>query len=369
MGVLGAAVIGLGVGRSHCEGYATHPKCRLVAVSDLIEERLSWAREKYGVETHKDYNEILARDDVDVVSVCTPDFTHVRLAAEALEADQYVLVEKPMALKLEDCDAMIRAAEKSGRMLSVDHCLRVSPLFSTIKALIDDGTLGDMAGLGIYHWRGSFLIKPGRWIQKRRYAGSMTLQKMCHSVDLAQWFGGELSEVYAVGKSVRKDFDYEQTVYINTKFKDGAIGLIAHTILGFPGRWTLWIIGSKASVYSESGRTSKGPISELRIKEHKEDLVEDHEYDKIVRDVDSKEFREMDVIAEYTRRYVDCILEDRKPPVLGQDGKKVVEICLASDLSIHEGKTIALPLGETPKSIAKTIARPDYRYLDEPGST
>jgi len=363
MGVLGAAVIGLGVGRSHCEGYSTHPKCKLVAVSDLLDERLKWAQEKYGVETYKDYRELLKRDDIDVVSVCTPDFTHVELAVRALEAGKHVLVEKPMALKLEDCDAIIKAAKKNGRMLSVNHCLRVSPLFTKVKELTEDGTIGNIAGIAIYHWRGTFLIKPGRWIQWRRYAGSMTLEEMCHSIDLARWLVGDVSEVYASGSQVREDFDYEQTVYINLKFKNGAIGFVSHTILGFPGRWTSWIIGDRGSLYCEFGQTSKGPISELRVKEHKKNLEEDHAYDKIVKSIALEEFKETNVIAEFARRFVDCILEDKEPIVSGEDGRKAIEICLSADLSMHDGRSIKLPLKETPRFIAEAIAPPDTPYL------
>lgn len=363
--VLGAAVIGLGIGKAHCEAYASHPNTKLLAVADLLDDRLSWARDKYHVDTYKDYQKILQRDDIDIVSVCTPDFTHAKITIEALEAGKHVMVEKPMALTLEDCDRMIEAARKASRKLSVDHCLRVGAMYATIKRYIEEGLLGDVSNIAIFHWRGTFLVKPGRWIQKRKFAGSMTIQEMCHSIDMIRWWAGDVSEVYATGNGVRADFDYEQTVFINLKFKNNALGLVSHTMLGFPGRWTVWVIGTKASIYGEVGRTSTGPISELIMKEHKEDLAEDHEYDKILKPIRLEKFVEANVIVRHVQTFIDSIIQDTRPLVAGEEGRKVVEICLAADLSMHTGDKVKLPLTETPRIIADNIAPPDYPYLQE----
>ena len=203
--ILGAAVIGLGVGKNHCEGYAKHPGAKLLAVSDMLDDRLNWAKEKYNVNVYKDYKKILARPDIDVVSIATPDFTHAKITIEALESGKHVLVEKPMALKLEDCDRMIKAAKKSGRKLSVDFQHKAEPIYKKMKSLVDDGTIGNVVNISRTLWRGSFLVKLGRWIQKRKYAGDMIFEEIIHSIDFARGLIGDISEVYALGSKVRKD--------------------------------------------------------------------------------------------------------------------------------------------------------------------
>lgn len=182
--MIGAAVIGLGVDRHHCEGYVRSSDAKLLAVCDLLDYRLKTAKDQYSVDVYKDYHDLLKREDIDVISLCTPDFTHVKIAVDVLEAGKHLLLEKPMALKLEDCDKIMEAAEENDRKLGVAFEMRVNPVSQKIKRMIDDGTVGKLDSILISLWRSTFYPKPGRWIQQRRYAGSMTIEEGCHWFDL-----------------------------------------------------------------------------------------------------------------------------------------------------------------------------------------
>ena len=364
--MLGAAVIGLGVGRHHCEGYAKSSDAKLLAVCDLLEDRLRLAKDRYGVNVYKDYHELLKREDIDVVSLCTPDFTHVKIGVEVLEAGKHLLLEKPMALKLEDCDRIMRAAEKNDRKLGVGFEMRINPLSRGVKKLIDDGTVGEVASVSISLWRVTFWPKPGRWIQQRRYAGSMIIEEGCHWFDLARWYGGEISQVYAVGSGVRKDFDFEQTVHTGIKFTSGAVGQISQSILGFHSRWTAWVTGSRSSVYAELANPPPGFIAKISTKEHRDDLMADHEKGLVKTLSLGDQAREASAVALNVQNFLRCISENQEPLATGLDGRKALELCLAADLSIYTGEIVNLPLRRTPDFIAEKIASPDYPYLSLP---
>ncbi|MBC7234438.1 MAG: Gfo/Idh/MocA family oxidoreductase [Chloroflexi bacterium] len=110
MSPLGAAVIGLGVGRIHAVAYDALPEYELVAVCDTNPERLALAREQFGLAAYSDAAEMLRDERIEVVSVATPHPSHAPLAIAALESGRHVIVEKPMAVNLREADAMIECA-------------------------------------------------------------------------------------------------------------------------------------------------------------------------------------------------------------------------------------------------------------------
>lgn len=357
--MLGAAVIGLGVGRQHCRAYADGPDARLLAVSDLVDERLQWARDAYRVDTYRDYREMLERDDIQVVSVCTPEFTHAKITIDALEAGKHVMCEKPMAVVLEDCDRMIETARRKGLKLCIDQNTRMSPSNIKIQGLIQSGSLGRLVCVAIDHQRGSFqLDKPGRWIQQRKYAGSMIAEGAIHPIDTLMTFGGAASEVYAAGAKALEAYDYEQIAYISVKFKSGAIGHLFFTILGGLSLSTTRVVGTKAAVYMLRGRTPQGPISSFTIRDHMQPAKEAA---KPI-EVESRGKDRQDIF----QAFIQAVLRDRTPPVPGEDGRRNVEIALAADQSIQTGQVVKLPLTKTPDFITQALAPPDQPYITKP---
>ena len=153
--MIGAAVIGLGVGMLHCEGYAKSRHAKLLAVCvKEREEKLGKARKRFGkVDTYKGYKEVLERDDIDVVSVVTPNYTHYQIAMEAIKAGKHVMLEKPMALTLEEAQSLVIAAEKNAVKLGVNFCCRYTPRFAEIKRLVDGGDAGRITSVAAYSWR------------------------------------------------------------------------------------------------------------------------------------------------------------------------------------------------------------------------
>ena len=142
---LGIGVIGCGGAAQvgHLPWYARNPHVRLVAVADVDEKKARYIAEKYHVKDYyADYEKLLQRDDVDAVSICTPVAYHCEQAVRAFEYGKHVLLEKPMARDIYECDLIIRASEKASRILMVGFMKRFNPAFEFIKSVLDRGVIG-----------------------------------------------------------------------------------------------------------------------------------------------------------------------------------------------------------------------------------
>ena len=141
---LRAGVIGVGTfGSLHARVYAELESTDLVAVADIQSERIEHFASQYGARGYADYNELLEKEDLDIVSVCTSDELHLKPALAAAAAGKHILVEKPLSLNVSDCDTMIRAAEDAGVKLMVGQILRFDPRYYAARQAIAEGQIGD----------------------------------------------------------------------------------------------------------------------------------------------------------------------------------------------------------------------------------
>jgi predicted dehydrogenase len=140
------AIIGTGaVAEIHIQAFKAFPdRCEVRALADLYSEKAEKLARNQGISAFvcKDFREVVSRNDIDLVSVCLPPSVHAEAAVAALEAGKHVIVEKPMASSLEECDAMIRAAEKSGRLLASIAQNRYKIPMMKVKKILESGTAG-----------------------------------------------------------------------------------------------------------------------------------------------------------------------------------------------------------------------------------
>lgn len=164
----------------------------LTGGSSLYPERLEWMREKFGKEFFLtgDYRELL-RQPLDAVFICTPDYLHEEHALAAIEAGKHVYLEKPMAITVEGCDRILAAAKRRGVKLYLGHNMRFFPVMKKMKALIDEGRIGQVQSIWCRHfisYGGDAYFKD--WHSERRYSHGLLLQKGAHDIDIIHWLGG-----------------------------------------------------------------------------------------------------------------------------------------------------------------------------------
>jgi len=177
---------------------------RMAALCDPNKVRLNVAREHLGREArlYTDYDRFLSDSGFNWVIVCTPDGTHRELTVKAFEAGKNVVVEKPMATTVADCDEMIRAARKANRRLRCVFNLRYALQMRAVKELLDQGLLGEIVSVEAFDilriGHGSDYLR--RWHRQRKNSGGLLVHKGCHVFDLLNWWvGSEPVEVYARG--------------------------------------------------------------------------------------------------------------------------------------------------------------------------
>lgn len=203
-------VIGAG-GRGGLAGHAHRPEegVRLVAGADTDENALKRFREKYGPDAlvTRDYREVLARKDIDAVFVTTPDFLHEEHAVAALEAGKAVYLEKPMAITIEGCDRILRAAYERKLKLYLGHNMRHMSFVLKMKELIDSGRIGQVKAGWCRHfvcYGGDAYFKD--WHAERSKSTGLLLQKAAHDIDVLHWLcGGHTTRVNGMGGLVLYD--------------------------------------------------------------------------------------------------------------------------------------------------------------------
>jgi predicted dehydrogenase len=203
-------VAGLGfMGQTHVSCYRRCAGAELVAVSDrnagksrgeaVVKGNIETGGELdlRGVRTTQRVEELIAASDIDVIDLCLPTPQHATLAIAALNAGKHVFCEKPMALRLEECDAMIEAARANGKFLFVGHCLRFWPQYVAAAEIIRRGDLGRIRYARFHRAGGAPLWS--RWLCDGEQSGGVVLDMHIHDVDTALWWFGEPASVEAHG--------------------------------------------------------------------------------------------------------------------------------------------------------------------------
>jgi UDP-N-acetyl-2-amino-2-deoxyglucuronate dehydrogenase len=232
--IMKAAVIGLGVGRSHAEAYHQLPETELVAVCDQNEARLEPVAEQYGCQAYTDVDALLADRDVELVSVATPHPSHAELAIRALRAGKHVLVEKPMTINLAEADRMVAAAQETGRTLATVFQRRWWPAAMRVHRAIETGSIGRPM-LGQCHlsmWRPMAYYERdawrGRWDTE---GGGVLVNQAIHAIDMFQWLmGGQAEEVVGRWSNLTHPaIEVEDNAAAVIRFTGGALGVLSAT--------------------------------------------------------------------------------------------------------------------------------------------
>ncbi len=274
---LKAAVIGLGIGMAHVAGYLKSEDVELYAVCDLIPQRLScvggtfesgsmlclrplfspdvlgkrW--EEIGVKVSRSYEEILNDPEVDIISICTPDYLHHEHLRSAMRHKKHIMLEKPVSINLEDTESLKEEIADYERQICIGYEFRVNPVIKRLKEYVDRGELGVLQAFSLYHFRTPFRRdKWNQWIQKREFSGGLVIEETCHWFDLARYITGkEIDSVHCVTASgVHDDFDFEDIAYIQGTYEGRGIFQISHALTGFDFSLQITIHGSKGTLWA-----------------------------------------------------------------------------------------------------------------------
>ena len=198
---LRCGVIGVGMGKGHIKGYQSHPDAEVVAVADTDPVRLQAAADELQVpQRYTDARRMLRRENLDIVSIATPNKFHLPLALAAFDAGCHVLCEKPMALNAAEGRRMIAAAKKARRRLMINFSYRFTEQAAALKQQVDSGILGDVYfGRTVWHRRRG-IPRFGGWFGIKKLSGGGPLIDLgVHRLDLALWLMGYPKPQWVMG--------------------------------------------------------------------------------------------------------------------------------------------------------------------------
>lgn len=338
------AMIGCGrISRKHA-GLLGEGRIRgasLTAVCDKKTERAQETGDKYKVPAYSDLHEMMRAEseNIDVVCVLTPSGDHANHVLELVRYGKHIVVEKPMALTLDDADKMIRACDSAGLKLFVVKQNRYNLPVQEARKALDAGRFGKIVSGSVrVRWRRDQSYYDmddwrGTWAQD----GGVFANQASHHVDLLEWFLGEPESVFAKSRNALANIETEDTGVAVVQFRSGAIGIIEATTATRPKD-----LEGSLSILGEGGTVEIGgfAVNEMKIWNFSETMEED---EKILR-----ECRENppDVYGfghrAYLERVVDAIREGRPGLVDGLEGRKSLELIMAIYESIETGKEVKM---------------------------
>jgi predicted dehydrogenase len=333
IGVIGCGSIAQ---HRHIPEHVMNENVELTAVCDINEERAKEVAEKYGVKAYTSYEELIQSGEVDAVSVCTPNHLHAPISIAALNAGLHVLCEKPMATSKEEAEAMIAAAEESGKKLMIAHNQRFVKSHQKARQLIENGEIGKL-----YSFRTAFghggpegwsVDGKESWFFKKEQAFIGAMGDLgVHKTDLLRYvLGEEIVEVGAFVETSAKDFgDVDDNAVCVLKTESGIIGTLAASWAYVAGEDNSTVIyGEKAIL-----RLEDDPDYSLIVQYVNGETVK-YELGKIQSNEEGGQKN-----SHVVEQFVDCILNDKEPLVNGREGMKSLSVILAA-LESNETKQI-----------------------------
>lgn len=346
------SVVGLGMGIHHCKDLVDARGCELVAVCDSAAERLARAKTDFGARGYTAFADLLADPDVDVVNICTPSGTHAELSIQALQAGKHVICEKPPDITVAAVDRMIAAQKASNKHLMVIFQSRFEPLYQKARAAIDSGRFGRMIGVhgAVNWWRSQqYFVSPGMWKGTWKLDGGGSLANQgIHTVDLIQWLGGPVVEVYGKFGVFAHEIESEDKTVAVLTFANGALGTLTSTTAAYPGLdRTIMVHGATGSFIAEDDELVRWVVENPdkdAEKEEERSMLAAHGK-KSSRDASTAS----DPFAFATRGHMlqfeafsDCVRTGETPPNSIETTRHTIEILEAVYESGRTGKPVRL---------------------------
>lgn len=339
------ALIGCGMISANHIRAALETGLEIAALCDLVEENREKAlalipEEKRGsVTLYADYRAMLAEQKPELTAAALGSGVKRQIVCDCLEAGSNVIVEKPIALSLEDADAMIDAARKNGVKLCVNHQLRFCPSVRALRAAAADGSFGRLlhGAAQIRRNRNKAYFDAGKWRGTWKNDGGTLMNQCIHYTDLLQWIFGDVDEVFAYTDRLTHPYiEAEDMGLALIRFKSGAYAAVEGTVNVFPNN-----LSDSLAVFGETGTVSVSgkyldAAERWQFADGTESLAQSLE-----------KYAVADMGTGHTPLYrdmIDAVETGREPVCSGIEGRKALELVLGIYESAATGKPVRFPL-------------------------
>ena len=330
-------LVGFGAwGQHHANAITVTDGAELVAVSADSESSCQAARDAYPhALITRDYRDLLARDEIEVIDVVVPSHLHHQVATDVLRAGKHLLLEKPMGLSLRECDDMIDVAKQNDRVFAVGHELRLSSMWGKAKQMIDEGYIGRPQYALVELSRNPYRLGSGGWRYDIDRVGSWILEEPIHFFDMARWYlrdSGNPTTVYATANSKQQDHpELHDNFSAIVQFEREGYAVVTQTLSAFEHHQTVKITGTKGALWAAwSGAMDRTRHPTYTLRAFDGDSVTTIPIDRPTGELFELEDQVAQMVATLrTGIPLHCSAED---------GRWSVAMCLAAEESVKSGR-------------------------------
>jgi UDP-N-acetyl-2-amino-2-deoxyglucuronate dehydrogenase len=335
------AVVGCGrISKNHFGSIEKHAAdFELVAVCDTNPSTLAEHAAQYKVPGYASMEAMLSENQIDAVALCTPSGVHPDQAVLAAKHGVNVITEKPMATRWHDGVRMVKACDDAGVRMFVVKQNRRNTTLQLLKRAVSEHRFGKihMVHLNVFWTRPQSYYDQADWRGTWEFDGGAFMNQASHYVDLLDWLIGPVDKVQAM-MSTTRDIEVEDTGVLNIRWRNGALGSMAVTMLTYPNNLegSITILGEKGTV-----RVGGVAVNDIQLWQ----FDEAKEYDAQIK---TANYETTSVYGFghplYYKNVVDVFRGVAEPETDGREGLKSLELLIAAYLSARDGKTISLPL-------------------------
>jgi predicted dehydrogenase len=335
---LGIAIHGVGqVAQAHAASWLRNPHAEIVSVSSRSRDSAQKLVDQFQLECSVSdrYEDVLTNPRVHIVNLSGPNHVHAEQAIAAAQAGKHVLVEKPMAITMDENRAIRDATARAGVKSIVSFVLRWNPLLETLRSLVRDGAIGELLYAEVDYWHGlgpSYTGWP--WAHTLKTGGSTNLLAGCHALDALRWLSGrEVVEVSAMANNKKGHYEYDANVLASMKLDDGTIAK-SSTLLDaeIPYSFNIDLVGTEGTlrdnrIWSKKMLPGQTDWTDMPTILPNSGDVHHHPFDAQI------------------DHFVDCIRAGHESHCNIADAYQTHELCMAIDRSLAEGgQVVRLPL-------------------------
>lgn len=364
------AIIGTGnISPAHIKAYLAFPgRCEIVALADIYPEKARLKAEQYGLDAEicDSHKQLLGRKDIDLVSICTPPFCHAEIAIDFMNDGKNVIVEKPMAASLEECDRMMEAQKKSNTVLAVIAQNRFKDSVMNLKKVLDSGKIGRVLHTQVdsYWWRGHCyydLWWRGLW---EKEGGGCTLNHAVHHIDMLGWMLGAPLKVQALLSNAAHDNAEVEDISIAAfQYEKGAVAQVTSSVIHHGEEQQIIFQGEKARI-SAPWKVTASLSKENGFPERNESLEKELEkfYESLPSLPHTGHEGEIDDV-------LTAVETGGRPLITGESGRLTIELITAIYKAGFEQKTVTLPISnKDPYYTAKGIQEHAIHFYEKSNS-
>ncbi|MFO7895994.1 MAG: Gfo/Idh/MocA family oxidoreductase [Candidatus Cloacimonadales bacterium] len=335
-------LIGCGrISQKHFEAIAEIDGAKIISCADLKAERAQAASEKYKTESYyQNYQEMLEKEDLDAVLICTPSGLHPEMGIAAAQHKINVITEKPMGIDLVSADKLVKACDDNQVELFVVKQNRLNPSIQLLKKAIDKGRFGRIfsANATVRWTRPQAYYDMAKWRGTWEFDGGAFMNQASHYMDLIQWLMGPIESVMSFTATLNHTIEAEDMGSGIIRFRNGALGTVEVTMNTFPKNWE-----GSITIMGEKGTVKIGGIAVNKIE--KWDFLEYDDDDKLIETAATDPTSVYGFGHQgYLENVVNVLLGKEEIKTDGRAGRKSLELILAMYESAKTGQRIALPL-------------------------